>query len=93
MDTEKIYFDNIYDITTRNIKRGDIMKLTQYCGRCGCKLELNFGRLFKRTRCPCCKTKIKYKETKDGMLRYIYKAGNNCYFDEREVAKVGTGIR
>lgn len=74
------------------------MKLTQYCGRCGCKLELNFGRLFKRTRCPCCKTKIKYKETKDGMLRYIYKAGKNCYVDEHsangmEVARVGTGIR
>ena len=48
------------------------MKITQYCGRCGCKLELNFGRLYKRTRCPSCKIKIKYRKTKDGILRYHY---------------------
>lgn len=66
-------------------------------------MELNFGRFYKRTRCPCCKTKFKYRETKDGVLRYVHQAGMNTYVDEQpipgidtngmEVAKVGTGLR
>lgn len=48
-------------------------------------MELNFGRFYKRTRCPCCKTKFKYRETKDGVLRYIYQAGRNIYVDEHSV--------
>ncbi len=48
------------------------MKITQYCIRCGCKMELNFGRRFKRSQCPGCKLKFKYKEAENGGLTYDY---------------------
>lgn len=48
------------------------MKITQYC-QCGYQMELDFGKRFKRGKCPVCKTKFKYKESADGALTYIYK--------------------
>lgn len=49
------------------------MKITQYCMKCGCKMELDFGRKFKRGKCPRCKTKFKYKEGENGALTYDFK--------------------
>ncbi len=49
------------------------MKITQYCIRCGCKMELDFGRRFKRSQCPGCKLRFRYKEAENGALTYDYK--------------------
>lgn len=49
------------------------MKITQYCMKCGCKMELNFGRRFKRSQCPGCKLKFRYKEAENGALTYDFK--------------------
>ena len=49
------------------------MKITQYCIKCGCKMELDFGKRFKRGKCPRCKTKFKYKEGENGALTYDFK--------------------
>ena len=79
------------------------MKITQYCMKCGGKMELDFGRRFKRSRCPRCKLKFRYKEAENGALTYDYKeedikdlyvAGENGQPDLRlvDIAKHNTEV-
>lgn len=49
------------------------MEITQYCIKCGTKMELDFGRKYKRRKCPGCKLKFRYKESENGALTYSYK--------------------
>lgn len=48
------------------------MQLTQYCIKCGHKMELDFGRRKKRNICKGCKLRFKYWEKADGTLCYDY---------------------
>lgn len=79
------------------------MKITQYCVRCGTKMELDFGRRFKRSRCPGCKLRFSYREGTNGELTYDYKvddvqdlyvAGENGAKDERliDIARRNTEV-
>ena len=79
------------------------MEITQYCIKCGTKMELDFGKKYKRSQCPGCKLKFKYKESEDGALTYSYRekdvqdlyvAGENGAKDERlvDIARWNTEV-
>ena len=61
------------------------MQLTQYCIKCGHKMELDFGRRKKRHTCKACKLHFKYWEGADGALCYDYnpKEIENLYVDRQ----------
>ena len=65
------------------------MKITQYC-QCGCQIELEFGKRFKRGKCPACKTRFKYKESADGALTYVYKIKDLDKMERVREANYGT---
>lgn len=80
------------------------MKITQYCMKCGCKMELDFGRRFKRSQCPGCKLKFRYKEAENGALTYgfkeadvqdLYVMGAHGHSDERliDIVKRNTEVK
>ena len=58
------------------------MQLTQYCLKCGHKMELDFGRRKKRNTCKGCGLRFRYWETGDGQLHYDYDPKE---FDSKEV--------
>lgn len=79
------------------------MEITQYCIKCGTKMELDFGKKYKRSQCPGCKLKFKYKESEDGALTYSYRekdvqdlyvTGENGAKDERlvDIARWNTEV-
>lgn len=73
------------------------MQLTQYCIKCGHKMELDFGRRKKRHTCKACKLHFKYWEGADGALSYDYnpKQIENLYVDNMrliDIAKHNTEV-
>lgn len=61
-----------------------MMIKTQYCIRCGQQLDLDFGKRWKRCKCPACKLKFKYRMNKDGSWSYDFRVREEELFKEVE---------